>query len=212
MVRYLYISRNFFVVLCLALLTGFTSFAQSADEPDAAASQLHKPAPLHNSAYYYPDFKKGKVVFINGAASAAVLNYNVLTEAVEYISTKKDTLAFDNMYLIDMITVANDTFFYDNRNACILKLLQNVNGWKLLVKESPRAGRQKASTLLHEPAIVTKAFYISNQTDYVPATTANFLKLFPAHAGSLQKYIAEHNLHLQTEEEINQVLRYVASL
>ncbi len=188
--------HKLFGVLCFILLFATVSHAQSKTESVAGLAQQEKPT--LSKPYYYPNFKKGKITFISGTASSGVINYNVLNEEIEFIVAKKDTLAFNDMYLIDMITVENDTFYYDNRNAHILKLLERVNDRKLLVKDNTQTE--------------TKAYFISHKADYLPATKPNLLKLFPAHEASLQSYMQSHNLQLQSEKEIKQVLEYASGL
>jgi len=180
--------ENIALILLFILLAISAAFAQETNQT--------------NSDYYYPAFKKGKVTFISGSTSAGLLNYNMLTEQLEFISPKKDTLVFDDFYLVDMITIDTDTFYYDLANASVLKLLDNINNRKLLLNVLSSSGGNAAA----------KTYFISNTSGYVPVTTTNVLKLFPAHASSLQGYIAEHHLELTTEEEIKQLLQYAVSL
>ncbi|MBJ6117359.1 hypothetical protein JAO76_04100 [Pontibacter sp. BT310] len=184
--------NGFVLAVCLMLVASF-SFAQGKNEAGSSSK---------GNAYYYPNFKKGTVTFITGTANTGILNYNVLNEEIAYINTRKDTLTFDQMYLIDKITIDSDTFYYDTHGGSVLKLLKNINGRKLLVKENPG---NNAST-------IAKTYYVTNKSDYVPASTPNIINLFPSHASTLRKYIEEHNLKLKSEEEISKLLEYAANL
>ncbi|MBC5774228.1 hypothetical protein H8S95_09150 [Pontibacter sp. KCTC 32443] len=193
--------RNLYLVVGIVLLSATISTAQvksNLSEKEVSSSAQSK-------AYYYPQFKKGKVTFITGLTSPGILNYNLLNEEVEFIRAKKDTLALDDMYIVDMITIDKDTFFYDTKSAFILKLLDRINDRKLLIKEQHTLAGTEASNTI-------KSFYIGSNTDYLPATTANFLKLFPTHTNKLKDYIKENNLELKSEEEIRKLLQYASSL
>ncbi|WP_162427833.1 hypothetical protein [Pontibacter pudoricolor] len=194
--------NGLFLALGLVLAAGSVTLAQGKKEVKATPGQSEISSSSIGNTYYYPTFKKGKVTFITGTANEGILNFNLLTDEVAYINTKKDTLFFDQMYLIDMITMDSDTFYYDTHRGSVLKLLKNINGRKLLVKENPG---NNAST-------IAKTYYVTNKSDYIPASTPNIINLFPSHASTLQKYIEEHNLKLKSEEEISKLLEYAANL
>ncbi|MER2999090.1 hypothetical protein [Pontibacter populi] len=194
--------NGFLLTVCLVLLAGSVSFAQSKKEIQATVVSAEMSSLPESNTYYYPTFKKGTITFITGTANAGILNYNLLTDEVAYISSKKDTLVFDEMYLIDMITIDSDTFYYDTQQGSVLKLLKNINGRRLLVKES----QANNSTAL------PKTFYISHKSDYIQATTSNLINLYAAHATELQQYIEAQNLEMKSEEEISKVLEYAAKL
>jgi hypothetical protein len=63
--------------------------------------------------YRYPDFTDGQLMFKNGKASSGRFNYNFLLGEMEFLQSR-DTLSIANKKNISFITVAQDTFFYDN--------------------------------------------------------------------------------------------------
>lgn len=194
-------SPKHYLLLLLTLFTASVAVAQSKKEinPPSVKDELKS-----SGNYYYSSFKKGKVTFITGTSSSGLLNYNMQTQEIEFITSKKDTVAFDEMYLVDMITIENDIFYYDNSNASVLKLMDTINGRKLLVKEEIPATTDAAT--------MAKTFYLSNQEDYMPATTDSFLSIFPTHSAELKNYIAENNLELKTGDEIKKLLQYASGL
>ncbi|MEJ8758644.1 hypothetical protein WG947_16645 [Pontibacter sp. H259] len=194
--------KNISFMCFFFLLISSVSMAQMQPEVKSGFTQHTELSAGNNSDYYYPAFKKGKVTFITGTANTGILNYNTQTGEIAYISSKKDTVVFDEMYLIDMITMDSDTFYYDTQQGSVLKLLKSINGRKLLVKESQ----------VQNSAALPKTYYISHKSDYIPVTTSNVITLFAAHAAELQQYIKEHNYELKSEDEISKVLEYAANL
>jgi hypothetical protein len=63
--------------------------------------------------YRYPEFTDGNVFFKNGAHSGSQLNFNFLLGEMQYIQSK-DTLSIANEKDISLVTVAGDTFYFDN--------------------------------------------------------------------------------------------------
>lgn len=63
--------------------------------------------------YLYPEFGNGQLIFKNGLSSPGLFNYNILLGEIEFIKSH-DTLTIINKKDISFITVAQDTFFYEN--------------------------------------------------------------------------------------------------
>ena len=63
--------------------------------------------------YFYPQFIAGRVYFKDGSASAANLNYNSLTDQMLFIGNNGDTLALTNETTVSLISVGEDTFYFD---------------------------------------------------------------------------------------------------
>lgn len=228
------------LLLFLLLIAGTTSFAQNKEKIKIKPTEGRISSSIRGKAYYYPEFQKGKVVFITGVASAGILNYNMLTGEVEFINSKKDTLALDNMYTVSMITMGKDTFYYDTESTYILKLVDEVGGKQLLVKEkyalsdvknigamgmesntiSPTSTtntdfRNNQNKLKQNESLVYSAkayYYLGDQNEYMPATKANFLKMYSKHADALKNYMKENKLDLKTEQEIKKLMQYASSL
>ncbi|MEJ8758647.1 hypothetical protein WG947_16660 [Pontibacter sp. H259] len=232
--------NHFVAVLCLVLLTVTASFAQEKEKIKMKPTEGKLSSTVRSKAYYYPQFQAGKVSFISGVVSSATLNYNMLTGEVEFINARKDTLAVDNMYLIKLITIGTDSFYYDAESTQLLKLVDDISGRKLLVKEkyaladvknvgamgvesstaSPTNTtntdfRQTQNKLKSNESMIFSArsyYYFGVQDKYLPATKGNFLKLFPQHSDKLKSYMKENNLDLKSKEEIQKLLQYASGL
>src|SRR4051812_23148091 len=63
--------------------------------------------------FHYDKFTEGGVFFRDGKRSNASLNYNLLTEEMQFIAPMGDTLAVDNEATIRYIVIGNDSFYYD---------------------------------------------------------------------------------------------------
>src|SRR5690349_12058475 len=63
--------------------------------------------------FLYPHFATGFVYFKDGKISRAPLNYNLLVEEIQFISTDMDTLSIADEATIKLITMNNDSFYYD---------------------------------------------------------------------------------------------------
>jgi hypothetical protein len=240
MLTYKTLLKTSFTALCLLLLCGTTSFAQKKEKIKMKPTEGKVSSSVRGQAYYYPQFQKGKVKFISGVTSSGTLNYNMLTGEVEFINPDKDTLALDNMYTVSMITIGTDTFYYDTDSNYLLKLVDEVKGKKLLVKEkyslsnvknvgamgmesntvSPTSTtntdfRNTQNKLKPNESLTYSAktyYYLGTESEYMPVTKANIVKLFPAHSETLKEYMKENKLTLNNEEEIKKVFQYASSL
>lgn len=63
--------------------------------------------------YTYEQFQNGAVVFKNGYKSKALLNYNILSQELHFITNNRDTLAVSNPVEISNVVVGGDVFFYE---------------------------------------------------------------------------------------------------
>lgn len=240
MLTYKSFLKTSFAALCLILLCGSVSFAQKKEKIKMKPTEGKVSSSVRSQAYYYPQFQKGKVQFISGVTSSGTLNYNMLTGEIEFINPDKDTLALDNMYTVNMITIGTDTFYYDTDSNLLLKLVEQVNGKKLLVKEkytltdvknvgamgmesstvSPTSTtntdfRNNQNKLKPNESLTYSAksyYYLGTQSEYMPVTKANIIKLFPTHSETLKEYMKENKLTLNNEEEIKKVFQYASSL
>lgn len=228
-------------LFCIALLTASDTFAQKADRLKLKPTDGNLDASVKSQAYYYPEFKSGKVSFINGISSTSSLNYNMLSGEVEFISSKKDTLALADIHYVKMITIEADTFYYDQKDQALLKLVMGANGNKLLVKEryeltdiknvgafgiessstSPNSssrnqvlGNSQNKLKQNETLVYSlkSDYYFADEDRFVPANKANALKLSPTHKKAVQEYIKENKTSFNSEEQLINLLKYVASL
>ena len=87
--------------------------AQKNESITVSAGMRLKDCITLSDIYRYPDFINGKVIYKNDAFSKAKLNYNYLNGEIEFLQ-KKDTLSIANPKEIQFVSIASDTFYYDN--------------------------------------------------------------------------------------------------
>src|SRR5215210_5503561 len=116
--------------LFVFLIYSSTSFSQTTERIIVKAGQsLYD---VHKEIYRYPNFKEGKVYFLDGGLSVGKLNYNFISEAMQFINPTGDTLSLADEATIKYITIENDTFYYDKG---YLEGLINSGSVKLAIKQ-----------------------------------------------------------------------------
>ena len=85
--------------------------------------------------YEYPQFVYGKVFFRQGDSTVARLNYQRLSDAMQFIDFKGDTLDIAYAGTINFFRINNDIFYYDNG---YVKLIKEDNTIKLATKQTLR--------------------------------------------------------------------------
>lgn len=63
--------------------------------------------------YRYPEFITGKVFFLNGSQAESRLNYNLLTDEMQFIGTRGDTMNMTGKNTLDHIEIGDDQYYYD---------------------------------------------------------------------------------------------------
>jgi hypothetical protein len=237
------LSSSYLVLAAAMLLLGSSYVLAQTNKEMVSIKQNEEKigTAIKNKVYYYPAFQVGSVQFLSGVKSDGILNYNMLSGEFEFINSRKDTLALDNMHTVSHIVVGDDTFYYDLINKKILKQLDEVNGRKLLVKEKytlsnvKNVGAMGIESSTISPTVATNTDYVNNNNNalkpnaklefkiksyyyfqhndrYIPATKTNILKLYPNHSATLKSYIKEQNADFRTPAGILKVLNYAAQL
>jgi len=119
--------------------------------------------------YRYPDFADGRLQFKNGITRPGLFNYNFLLGEMEFLQSH-DTLSIADKKNISFITVALDTFFYNN-------------GYIELISEGPvRVGLMhniRLKTVERKGAYGTTDRNSSINTYNSMSFSGNFYKLMP---------------------------------
>ncbi|GAB3495950.1 hypothetical protein GCM10027341_14020 [Spirosoma knui] len=120
--------------------------------------------------YRYDQFREGKVVYQNGTAAAARLNYHILLGEMQFINPNGDTLALVDDPVVRLIgingpTAQQDLFVYDRLKGYI-EVVADDNGYKLgmkqgikTVKNEKRGGYDQSSGV---SAITNYQFSVSS--------------------------------------------------
>jgi len=238
--------KHFFIFIHISyikFLFGFISFflfqnsllGQATDRIVIKAGQ--NISDVYNTIYRYPEFTMGKVYFINGDSSGGRLNYNLITESIQFISPIGDTLSIDDEKTISYVLIKNDTFFYEDG---YLQLLKNYNIIKLAFRERIKladkqrvgafgissstqniesketffADRTHSLTIAEDLILIRESrFYLKyGSKRFVEITRNNLLKLFPKKKESIEKFLKENNTNLHDAEDLEKMVQYLQQL
>src|SRR3954462_8017796 len=103
-----------YILLSLLAITLFSylTYAQTDHWTVKPGENINTVLPT-NVKFHYDKFTEGSVFFRDGKRSNASLNYNLLTEEMQFVAPTGDTLAVANEATLKYIVIGNDTFFYD---------------------------------------------------------------------------------------------------
>ena len=188
--------------------------------------------------FQYPQFLSGKVFFKSGDSGVAKLNYYKLLDEMLFINPKGDTLSIANPATIRSIRINNDLFYYDEG---YVKLIKDTNGIKLAIKQTLKvAGKDKIGAYgIPNPTSAIDSYgklidqsgsynlvprediMLSKKTQYyfgdkynrfVWASRKNLLQQFSKHSRTLNTYLKENNIDLNSRQDLEKLQRFLASL
>lgn len=188
--------------------------------------------------YQYAQFRSGKVFFKPGDSGVAKLNYNRFLDEMHFIDLKGDTLDIANPGTIKLIRINNDEFYYADG---YVQLIRDTNGIKLAAKQSLRvAGKDKIGAysmansasaidsygkLIDQKGIYnlvprediilakkTQYYFGDRYNRFVWATRKNLLRQFSEQSGKLNAYLKENNIDLNSREDLEKLLQFLAGL
>jgi len=186
--------------------------------------------------YLYPEFTPGKVIFKTGVYTERKLNYNYLNGEIEFLENS-DTLSIINKKDIKLITIKQDTFFFDK--GYILQL--TAGHPKIGLKESVEfkdyvkkdgygsTGSSGARTsygsmategsnyklTVNEDVIYkrTKGYYIlSNEGDFALFNKKNVNKLFPRNKNEIKSFLKTNKTKFDSEEDLLKLAEFLEGL
>jgi len=224
-------------ILCfasLAFLFSINSFAQNIERIRVTSPEL-QPF-LEKERYKYPAFISSRIFLNNGDTAIGRINFNYFDQTVRFINEKKDTVVLRNEKDIKFITVATDTFFYENgfyewaaSSATVrlaarhkIKLLER-NTIGAFGTSSPAKNIQTVDKILgagsyelssNEELIFSKetTYYISPinglKNNFVSVTKNSLDELFPKK--NVLDFIKENKLNLNKEEDLIDVFIYLS--
>ena len=223
-------------LLSLIILLSYTAIAFSQTTELITVKAGQSLYDLHKEIYRYPNFKEGKVYFLEGGLSAGKLNYNFISEAMQFISPTGDTLSLADEPTIKYVTVEKDTFYYDKG---YLEGLINAGTVKLAIKqkikfkdtykigafgtasptlrtenEKTYMGDNRYNLIIAEDLIFVKEkdYYLNVRfRDFVIVTKKNLIKLFPKQKDNIESFLKENNINLRVESDLKKLVQYLAS-
>jgi len=227
--------RNAVITAILLMLIINTS-AQKKSYTIKAGEEIEEGLP-DSLKFIYPQFVPGIVYFRNGNFSNARLNYNLLKGEILFISPKSDTLAIDNEPTIKLISVNNDTFYYDKG---YLQLVQSFADIKLAKRESidvsdelKMGGYGQTSSVsaitsissIYRGTEVTKLksrgellllkhthYFIGDRfNNFIPATKKNIIREFKVKDAVAEDFLKENKIQLNKEDELKKFISFLQS-
>ena len=226
--------KTLIIIYFTLLLTPFLS-AQKNETITVNAGMRVQDCITNVERYRYPDFTRGNVFYKNGAFSGANLNYNFLNAEMEFLQTR-DTLSIANPAEIEFITIANDTFFYDNgyleliRNGQVkvaVKRYFKMNDVKK--KDSYGNSGSLAATTAYSSLHTSGAYYklmvnrdmvfekiseyclaVSNEI-FVPFNKKQVMKLYPKKKETIQDYLNSNKIDFHSKDDLLRFADYLSA-
>lgn len=188
--------------------------------------------------FKYNTFAPGTVFFQNGATSNAKLNYSYYAGGIQFISPKGDTLTLDNEDQIGLVTIGNDSFYYNNK-VCLQLIDRLPEGGGVYRKEFLRLSSVRKMGLYDQPVdgaavenvstyqagtqdkklalnqkitLVRETFlYITDKYEHLVlvASRSNLEKLYPKHKAAIASYLSGKKVNFQNETEVRGLLAYL---
>jgi hypothetical protein len=185
--------------------------------------------------FHYPKFTDGTVFFRDGTTSNALLDYNLLTEEMQFIAPKGDTLAVANEATIKYITIGSDTFYYDKvymqlvagnttaklakRDALAMADIKKAGAYdqysstsSITTAKSVRLqDRVTDLTESQELTIVKQTTYYIGDTynHFLPANKKNIIKLFGKKQNAIEQYFKDNKVTFNKEEELKALIAFL---
>lgn len=186
--------------------------------------------------YRYPVFTDGIVFFKNGATAASKLNYNLLTGEMDYPQLK-DTLSIANPTEIKFITIAGDTFYFDNG---YLELLYS-DRFSVLLKQcykqldvvhkdsygsagsnsatdsysSMQATGQTYKLVINQDRIykkVSEYYLLTPAGTFILFTKKKVMQLFPQKKKTIDAYLKSNKVDFNSRENLIRLAEYLGDL
>ena len=188
--------------------------------------------------YQYPQFIRSKVFFKSGDSTVTRLNYSKLFDEMQFIDFKSDTLSIANAAMIRLILIHNDLFYYDNG---YVNLIKDTNGIKLAAKQTlrvasknkigaydmsnPTSAIDSYGTLIDQRGVYnllprediilvkkTQYYFGDKYNRFVLATRKNLMEQFSKQSRTLNTYLKENNVDLNSRKDLEKLLQFLASL
>jgi hypothetical protein len=187
--------------------------------------------------YRYPEFITGRMYVKSGVFSEAKLNYDFLNGEMEYIRNS-DTLAIANKKDIRYVTVAQDTFYYDNGyylelisgGAVKVVMKQYIRLKETLKKDSYGTSSSGSATNSYGSMPVSGNFYklVANEDmvfqrtiEYYLSDTSggfvsylkkNVMQLYPQNKDEIKAYLKTNKVDFDKLDDLIRLAGYLKTL
>lgn len=229
--------------LSLILLLGMLSGLATGQETKSITVNTLNPEDekqLTRSAYHFPKFADGKVVFKDSLVIEAKMNYHRVFGQILFISPKGDTLALSNPETFLHVIIQQDTFYAYDKG--FLRKITHYKGNNLVIKQTVSfVGREKPgpygsytplsatnsnNTVTTDNQITnyigidenhiykyTNHFFLSDAyNNFFRATKKNFYNMFTSHEKEIKKYLDVNKTDFNKQADLEKLLDYIHSL
>ena len=229
--------KNAFLIISAVLIFVQNVFCQKELMTVKAGDEIRQSVP-DSIEYLYPQFVSGLVYFKDGKISRAPLNYNLLLAEMHFLSGS-DTLALADENTIKLITVNNDSFYYDKN------YLQQIKGdasVKLAKKESIKIADVQKISAYDQPSSTSSMNTINNiyssagqvyhlnqrqnlvlvkQTSYyigdaynhfLPASKKTLVKMFGSRQNEIETFLNENKIAFNKQEDLEKLVSFLQGI
>ncbi len=185
--------------------------------------------------YRYTDFIDGQIHKKNGTLTPGKFNYNFLLGEMDFIQAR-DTLSLINKKDLKYITVAQDTFYYDNGfieqisdGGMIVGAKQYFKLKDVLRKGAFGTTNRASSIESYKPVSkgsyydwipnedcvfqMTAEYYISKQRgSFLPFTRKNVIRMFPQHGNEIKEYFKSNKLNFSEAGDLLMLADFLKGL
>ena len=190
--------------------------------------------------YLYPEFTKGKAVNRNGTSNEGLFNYNIINGEIQFIGSRRDTLAVLNPGLVSYFTVASDTFYFNKgyyrkiagNKKFMLAAMQYtkladirkegpygtttstsaVDSYSTLISDN-HAGIYKLRLNVETIFSMRCDYYFGNPDGgFFLAKKNNLLKMFPDQENRIKQYLKDESIRFNNKDDLVKLTKYIESL
>lgn len=190
--------------------------------------------------YQYSTFIKGRAFYKDGNIAQSMLNYNYLSNKIEFVAPKGDTLELIHGDDFSNIVIESDTFYYYNKffiqkvshypaHNLFLKLsLQNNGSEKKGAYDiysgtssissvntiiDNRMNTVKLATDENIKFIFKDYYFLSGRFgQYYPATKKGAADLFGKHEKKLKAFLEKNEINFNKKEDLEKLLEYANTI
>jgi hypothetical protein len=223
--------------LPVLLVVLITAIANAQDPTLITVKAGEDMSALYQQVYRYPEFKPGKIYFIDDSARS-LFNYNLLEGKIEFIGEKKDTLWLSDEKSVKQVIIDRDSFYMHDGSYLLsigdygfakllikdrIKLMDEKNMGVYGISSSTHTIETKRTLLslqtqtlqLNKDLVFSRDrnFYYLQKGNYVPATRKNILKLVgPKDKGLVENYMTTQAIDFKNQEHLQRLFQYISSL
>lgn len=201
-----------------------------------AGSSIAETVPA-NDLFLYHEYIQGVIFYKNGKAGTARLNYNMLTDEMQFVSPKNDTLSIPAENTIDYMVIGNDSFYYDKGylqlafSNDLIKIAKKQR-IKIIGREktgaygqpgttaaidnydniNTRTGMQKLTVRQDIILGWEDLLYIGDENNqFAIANKKNVSDMLPQYREVIKDYLKDNNVNFKKEADIIKLVNYLQS-